>query len=143
MTQEKINSFINRIDNLRPVQKPKFGKMNVNQVICHCADAFRMAIGEMRAEEYGKVEPSEILALARAGKSVPVPKGFDQVKGEGTQPGEFLEDVATLKNYLIKFSKLPDDFIYAEHPFFGYMEKQRWDSLMEYHLDHHLKQFGV
>jgi hypothetical protein len=143
MTKEKKESFILRINNLTVEHKPLFGQMNVNQMICHCTDAFRMAIGEKRAEEYGNVNTVEIIALARSGKTAPAPKGFDQVKGEGTKPVNFEEDKEVLKKYINRFAGLPDDFKFAEHPYFGFLNWQRWDNLMDSHLNHHLTQFGV
>ncbi len=143
MKKEKIESFFSRINNLTPDQKALFGQMNVNQMICHCADFFRIAFGEKRAEEYGKINPVEIIALARSGKTALAPKGFDQVKGEGTKPIDFEEDRVTLKMYIALFAELPADFNFAEHPYFRIMNKERWEKLMDYHLIHHLEQFGV
>ncbi len=143
MTKEKVESFFSRINKLTPFHKPSFGQMNVNQMICHCTDAFRMAIGEKKAEEYGKVNPDEIIALARSGKTAPAPKGFDQVRGEGTKPVGLQEDKEALKKYITRFAGLSDDFKYAVHPYFGFLNRQRWENLMDSHLNHHLKQFGV
>jgi hypothetical protein len=33
--------FLERIDNLSEKSTPKFGKMNVSQMICHCTDQIR------------------------------------------------------------------------------------------------------
>lgn len=52
MTEEQIHQFFIRIDKLTSYHKPSFGKMNVNQMICHCADFFRMAKGTKVPEEY-------------------------------------------------------------------------------------------
>jgi len=43
MTKQQILDFISRIDNLTSVKKLKFGKMDVNHMVCHCTDFFRMA----------------------------------------------------------------------------------------------------
>ena len=143
MTKEKTQIFFSRIDKLVPEQKALFGQMDVNQMICHCTDLFRLAIGEKKSEEYGKVNPAEIVVIARSGKTAPAPKGFDQVKGEGTKPVNFEQDKLILKKYITLVSELPEDFIFAEHPYFGKINRKRWESLMDYHLNHHLKQFGA
>lgn len=143
MTKEMLESYFLRIDNLTPDKKALFGQMNVNQMICHCTDLFRLAFGEKRAEEYGKVNPNELIEMVRLGKTPPAPKGFDQVKGEGTKPTDFQDDKVTLKNYLSIFSELPLEFKFAEHPYFGNVNRERWENLVDYHLNHHLKQFGV
>ena len=143
MDKNKIDTFFSRIDILTTDHKPLFGQMNVHQMICHCADQLRLAFGEKRSTEYGKVDPNEIIALARAGKTAPTPKGFDQVKGEGTKPTNFEEDKNILKSYIIKFAETAEDYNFSEHPYFGIMNKQRWENLVNYHLNHHLVQFKV
>ena len=142
MTKDRIEGFFLRIDKLTLQHKALFGKMSVHQMICHCADQIRMSLGEKKSTEYEKVDPKEIIALTRSGKTVPTPKGFGQVEGEGTKPVDFNEDKETLKKYIDRFSELPIDYEFSEHPYFGNMNRKQWESLVNYHLDHHLKQFG-
>lgn len=143
MTKDQLETFFSRIDKLTKNRMSLFGKMNAHQAICHCTDQFRMAFGEKKAEEYGNVDSNKLIALARAGKTVPTPKGFDQVKGEGTKPVDFEKDKKLLKKYIIKFSKLPTNYKFSEHPFLGNISRKRWEELVNYHLNHHLNQFGV
>jgi len=143
VTEEQIQIFNSRIDELTLAHDPAFGKMNVNQMICHCADFFRMAIGEKKANEYGKVNPDKIRAIANSGKSAPAPKGFGQVEGDGTKSTNIENDKLILKEYVLKFSTLPKNFNFAPHPYFGNLDHERWIKLAVYHLDHHLKQFTV
>ncbi len=72
--------------------------MNIHRIICHCTGQFRLAFGEKLSDEYGKVNMDDLLALVRTGKTATTPKGFDQVKGEGTKLVNFEEDKETLKN---------------------------------------------
>ena len=81
--------------------------------------------------------------LMRSGKTAPAPKGFDQVKGEGTKPVDFNEDKVTLKKYITKYAEQPGDFKFSPHPYKLDMDRNGWDNTIVYHLDHHLKQFGV
>lgn len=140
-TKEEIQDFHNRIDKLDLSKDPLFGQMNVNQMVCHCADFFRMAMGYKKAEEYGIADPKEIIALSRSGKTAPTPKGFGQIEGNGTMPTDFESDKMILKEFILEFSEFNKDF--AEHPYFGMMERKSWSELAVYHLNHHLKQFGV
>lgn len=64
-TEQQAQEFFTRIDKLSPGLKPKFGKMNVNQMVCNCADFFRMAKGTKKAEQYGVVDLNEIVKLSR------------------------------------------------------------------------------
>lgn len=143
MTEEQRTSFYQRIDSLSPEQKAHFGKMNVSQMVCHCTDQLRLALGTLKPQEYGKLTPKEIFAFYNAGKTVPTPKGMDQIAGEGTRPTTFVADIKTLKQHIAEFSKLDDNFEFGEHPYFGMLNKEKWSSLTVYHLDHHLKQFGI
>ncbi len=143
LTKAQIQEFFTRIDNLNSGLKPKFGKMDVNQMVCHCTDFFRMAKGSKKAEEYGVVDPKEIISLVRSRKTSPAPKGFGQIEGGGTLPTELDNDKRILKEHILEFSKLEKDFEFAEHPFFGKMNRERWIEIAVYHLNHHLKQFRV
>ena len=143
LTNEQIDQFFERIDKLHSSIEPSFGKMNANQMVCHCTDFFRMAKGTKKAEESAKVNADEIIALTRSRKTVPAPKGFGQIEKEGTAPTHFKNDVATLKEHILEFSTFDDHFEFAEHPYFGNIDKNRWSQLAIYHLNHHLKQFGV
>ena len=136
-TEEQIQAFFARIEKLDSSFKPKFGKMNVNQMVCHCTDFFRMAMGAKKAEEYGVIEPKEIIALARNRKTAPAPKGFGQIEGEGTLPTHLENDKKLLKAHIIQFSQLDEDFEFTEHPYFGIIGRERWVELAYYHLNHH------
>lgn len=117
--------------------------MNVNQMVCHCADFFRMANGNKKPKEYGAIPPNEILKLYNARKTVPAPKGFGQTEGDGTSPTDLESDKKILKEYILEFSKIDQDYEFAEHPYFGNLDLKRWVELVVYHLNHHLKQFNV
>ncbi len=143
MTEEQISRFFQRIDNLTTEHTPLFGKMNVHQMVCHCTDQIRLAIGTIRAEVYGQVHPEEIIALSRSDKTVPAPKGMGQVEGGGTKPTNLAEDLEILKQHISEFSKLDDNYNFQPHPYFGSYDKKQWKRLTAYHLDDHLKQFNV
>lgn len=143
LTKNQIKQFFDRIDRLTRSQKPLFGKMNANQMICHCADFFRMAKGTKMALEYNTANSDEIIALAKSRKTVPTPKGFGQIEGQGTQPTNFDNDKEVLKNFISEFANFDEAFEFAEHPYFGKMTRKEWDNLAAYHLNHHLKQFNV
>ncbi|MCC9137032.1 DUF1569 domain-containing protein [Pontibacter silvestris] len=143
MTEEQIQQFFQRIDNLQPTTKALFGRMNANQMVCHCTDQIRMALGAKKAKVSEKVNPEEILLLAKAGKAIPTPEGFGQLEGDGTNPTDFDHDVWLLKEHITAFSELKDNFEYAPHPYLGQLDKKNWNNMVTYHLNHHLKQFGV
>lgn len=143
MTEILIQQFFERIDNLTINSKASFGKMNVNQMVCHCTDFFKMVNGTKKANAYGKINPMEATELAKSGKTVPTPDGFGQVEGDGTQPVDLDSDKKILKEHILEFSKFSEKYEFAKHPIFGDMDYKRWNGLSIYHLNHHLEQFGV
>jgi hypothetical protein len=143
MTETQIQQFFKRIESLTFESKPSFGKMNVNQMVCHCADFYRMAKGTKTANEYGKISQSDIIRLAKSGKSTPTPSGFGQTEGEGTQPTDLENDMRVLKEHILEFSNFNENYKFAVHPYFGNIDHKRWNELAVYHLNHHLGQFGV
>ena len=143
MTDEQIRYFSERIDQLTSKHKPLFGIMNANQMVCHCTDQIRLAIGTFMAEEYGTIDLDEILAISKSGKTVPSPKGLGQVEGGGTKSTNFVNDVKMLKEHILNFSQLTEDFHFKPHPYFGICNKDRWTAITIKHLNHHLHQFKV
>lgn len=143
MSEDQIRILFQRIDNLKIDQQAAWGKMNVSQMICHCADGVRMALGTKNPKVYGNISREKIIELAKAGKTVPTPEGYGQVEGDGTPATDFENDMQILKDLIMEFSKLKEDFVFPPHAYFGTLIRERWNDLVLYHLDHHLKQFGV
>jgi len=143
MKQEQVTTLIDRIDNLSVDSKAKFGIMNVNQMLCHCTDQLRHTLGLRIVDKQVNVNPTEIKNIAKAGRTVPTPKGLGQVEGDGTKPIDFISDRETLKRHIIEFSQLNDNFNFFSHPYFGDFDKLKWTNFTIYHLNHHLEQFGV
>jgi hypothetical protein len=143
MKEEEIEIIFQRLDQLKIDSIPLFGKMNAHQMVCHCTDQIRLALGTFMAEEYGRLEPKEVIALSKAGKTVPAAKGLGQVEGGGTKPINFSTDVKLLKQHILDFSMLNENFEFGLHPYFGHMTKEKWIRLTLYHLNHHFNQFGL
>jgi hypothetical protein len=143
MTEEQITILFQRIEKITNEHKASFGVMTANQMICHCTDQLRIALGTKTLGDQGTVDPLEIIKLAKTGRPVPTPKGLGQVEGDGTTPTDLENDKQILKKHITDFSKLPDDFDYPLHPYFGKIDKTRWTNLVVYHLNHHLGQFNA
>ena len=143
MTEEQAENILKRIDNLSIDHKGTFGVMTVNQMVCHCTDQIRVALGTKTLGEQGEFDPNEIINLAKTGRPVPTPKGLGQLEGDGTTPTNLENDKEILKSHILNFIKLPIDYDYSPHPYFGKIDKKRWTNLVIYHLNHHLGQFNV
>lgn len=142
------DTILRRIQDLKKDSQPIFGKMNVNQMLCHCADQLRMAMNFIiiplegnRISRYFKKQ------IALSFDSIPPEKieTLDQVnqEKEGTPPVGFEDDKVNLVKLLEYLTQSPDEYELQPHPMFGTLDKKQWGKLIFVHLDHHLKQFGV
>ena len=133
---------LDRIEQLTPQTEPEWGKMNVAQMLAHCAEVVEVSNGKhlrntpfmawlvkgiirnmvLSEEPYpknSKTHPQYVQAM---------PRDFE------TQKNRLLEALSKFKKGEGKVRK---------HPIFGEMtvEEQGWSAYK--HLDHHLRQFGV
>ncbi len=144
LDEEIRAGLINRINLLRENSKPKWGKMNVDQMIRHCILWNELSMGRIKSKQtflgilFGK------LALRRLLKDEkPVPQNMP------TLPFLIIKDHAgnleSSKQKLIEQLNeygQPDDHSII-HPFFGKMDKDQIGKLAYKHTDHHLRQFNV
>lgn len=142
MTTERKEEFINRIRTVSNDDIAKFGQMNVFQMICHCADQFRMLFGEIEGLKRQNVDLAKLKEMAARNETLPTVEGLDQVAGGGTKPTDFSKDKETLISYLNKFAECDEIHVFSFHPYFGVMNKSHWERLVDHHLNHHLNQFG-
>lgn len=147
--EQKRGEIIARINNLTSETKGMWGKMNVNQMICHCTDGLRGSLGELGSEvkdESNFLSRSLIkwlvLYIIQMPKEVPTSDRVNQMK-DGTKPTGFESDRKTLLEFIEKVSAKSDDFAWATHFKFGALNRNEWGILSYKHIDHHLKQFGV
>ncbi len=137
--------FTSRIDRLSPESKRQWGRMSVQQMICHLSDALKGTLGEIPST----FKPNFL--ASRLGHFIilnaPIPKGKASTVPEfqQTQPGDWTRDVATLKGYLerVVARARTADAVWGIHPRFGKLTREEWGKLLARHLDHHLRQFGV
>ncbi len=145
---ENLSNVVDRINLLHLDKKPLWGRMNVNQMICHCSDQILMAQGKIKIQYVGNFFSSKILKnLILLG--MPAPKGKVKTYKEldqfisGTKPTNFDNDRKLLISVIKNFEKEYPSEKSVTHPSFGKMDKSQWGRLIYIHLDHHLKQFGV
>lgn len=136
-----------RIAALSPASQAKWGKMNVNQMMCHVTDGFLMSTGERPLPDQSNFLGRTlikflVLNVINMPKEVPTAAGLDQMR-EGTKPGEFDDNRRAMIDALDRLLSLPDDHVWAAHPKFGPLTGPQWGKLGFKHIDHHLRQFGV
>jgi hypothetical protein len=145
--EQKRGAIIARINKLTPESKAAWGKMNVGGMLCHCADGIKMSIGEVAVADHSNFLFRTIVKTLVI-YVLPMPKGAptaDEINPavNGTKPADFEKDRQTLLESLEKICALPENHAWPRHPAFGKLSYRQWGILMNKHLDHHLKQFGV
>jgi hypothetical protein len=116
--------------------------MNVFQMICHCADQFRMLFGEIEGLKRQEVDLNKLKEISMRNETLPTVDGLDQVAGDGTKPTEFEKDKSILITYLNRFYDTDVKYKFSFHPYYGEIDKSQWERLIIHHLNHHLNQFG-
>ncbi|MBU2493204.1 MAG: DUF1569 domain-containing protein [Bacteroidetes bacterium] len=147
INQEYEIEMLNRLKWLDEKDKPRWGKMNVNEMVCHVSDQVRLAL-ELKSAEYAgnKIQEKFLKHLVLLG--VPAPKGKVETVKElkqgngGTKPIEFYSNKDELITLIKKFSVAFNERETVQHPMFGYLNKKEWGRIIYTHLNHHLKQFG-
>jgi hypothetical protein len=140
------DELVRRLRTMRPDSAARWGRMSAHQMICHLADAFRMANGDkVVSPASGLLQRSVIKWIALylplawpAG--IPTRPETDQAIG-GTKPLEFAADVAQVELLLMSFAS-SQSVACPSHPIFGAMSHRAWLRWAYLHTDHHLRQFG-
>jgi len=121
--------------------------MSAHQMVCHLADAFRMALGQKPVSPAAGLLQRTIVKWFALYVPLPWPAGIltrpeiDQ-EGEGTQPVDFAADVAQVEA-LLEAITATSSLGRLPHPTFGAMSAAAWLRWGYLHSDHHLRQFGA
>lgn len=152
MDEKKLNfvkhDFFNLVESLGAAAKPAWGLMNVQQMVEHMSDSFRVANGKtvekiatplenipkMKAFIMGDIPFKENTKNRRLPET-PLP----------TRNSTLKEALAELKkeitDFFIVFEKDPNKII--DNAIFGDLNYEEWVNLLYKHCIHHLKQFHV
>ena len=135
-----------RLASLSREDSARWGKMSVDQMICHLRDAFWVGLGEKNVAMVATPVPRRVMKWLALRVPVQWRPGFKSAPDvaqdvDGTRPVEFESDRAGLLSAVEQFcSRLPEPC--APHPFFGDMTADDWWRWGYLHADHHLRQFG-
>jgi hypothetical protein len=133
-----------RITTLTSQHTPRWGKMNVHQMIEHCSRCEDMYHGKLSIKRaflgrlLGTMMKKRILKNDMLfGRNAPTGRQLIISEMEG-------DIELQKKNWLKKIEQYSvynnDNFV---HPFFGPMTKEEAGVFVYKHIDHHLRQFGV
>ncbi len=135
--------LVRRYDKLNNQSRPQWGKFTVGRMVKHCADAIRMATGDLAVKP--KNGPFRNWLVRKLIIYVaPWPKGAPTAP-ELLPAGDPGLDVSRreLRAALDRLVAIGPDGPLAEHAAFGKLNGKDWGVLVYRHLDHHLTQFGV
>ncbi len=143
--KETLNEIVARVNRLQPTSQRQWGKMDVAQMLAHCANTMDMASGRLNRPRIfiGRI-------LGRIAKPIftnekPFSKNSPtDEKLRIADQREFAREQERLKSGVLQFHEGGESKCSQHpHPFFGPLSPQEWARGMYKHLDHHLRQFGV
>jgi hypothetical protein len=145
-TKEVSDSIILRINNLTPTTTPKWGQMNVSQMLAHCNVTYEMVYenNHKKPNAFMKFILKLLVKPKVVGES-----GYEQNSRTAPQfivsdSKDFEAEKKRLIDFINKTQQLGENhFEGKESHSFGALNKTEWSNMFYKHLDHHLTQFGV
>ena len=139
---------IGRLRHVTPAHRARWGRLNAHQMLCHLADACRVALGERDAAP-GAMPAAKrhFVRLVAFHTPLPWPRNLHTMAEvdparQGTRPGDFDADLRTAIELLTRVAT--DSGIDGHpHPMFGPLSRREWLRWAWMHTEHHLRQFGV
>ncbi len=136
-------AVLTRIERLTADAPPRWGRMNVGQMVVHCDLQLRLALGELTAAPMrtpvGSFPLKQlVLYLLPTPRSVPT---MPELRDPPT--GDWRRDLDQLRTDIGRVAALDRGIPWPRHPAFGDLTPSQWGRLILKHLDHHLRQFGA
>ncbi len=141
--EEVRGELLSRLDRVTAGSRPRWGKMNAEQMLAHLVEAMRMALGEFNTR------PKRMLTRYPPLRQLfvywlPWPKGAPTARELLPLDRREIEDskreLARLVNVI---AERPSEAAWPDHPAFGKLSRRGWGVLGWRHIDHHLRQFGL
>lgn len=140
-----LDAMLRRIESLRPDATRRFGKMGIAQMLAHCQQPLRVALGELPLKRmligilFGRLAKKKLMSPAPWKPGMPTAPEF-VVK----DARDFDREKQALLALVHRFGEGgPSKLTQKPHPFFGPLTPGEWQLLQWRHLDHHLRQFSA
>lgn len=142
-----VHVLMNRITNLNPDSQPRWGKMQVGEMLAHLNVMYEMTF---EPEKYPK--PGGIMKYflrwfvkPKVTNDEPYKRNMPTAKSfKIAHKTDFEAERTRLLKYLQRVLELGDShFQNKESHSFGKLTAGEWNNMFYKHLDHHLSQFGV
>ncbi len=138
-----VNQLIERINNLDENSQALWGKMNVSQMLVHCAYAFEdvspkaSIISQLLIKLFRR---STVIGSKPYRKNMATAKAFSTLN---KNPDFDIEKERLIRGISRIHHLGVDHFDNRRHTIFGRLSADEWNTFFSKHLDHHLRQFGV
>jgi hypothetical protein len=133
-----------RLQRLSPEHPPRWGRMSVDQMLCHLSDYFDLALGRTTAKPWGNALTQTAARWLVFTLGMRFPKNVRTLpEFKQTSPEVFDRDHARVRECLEEFHQRRDCSEWPRNPVFGKLTSAQWGRLAWLHVDHHLRQFGV
>ena len=136
--------LFDRLERIHPAQAALWGHMSAPHMLAHLCDQMRMPFNDNPSGRIPGVPRNRVLRTLIL-YFVPWPKATIHGPPEAfhSKPGNWSNDLATLRELVDHFRNAPPDREWPHHPNFGRMSRREWGVFCYRHFDHHLRQFGV
>jgi len=139
--------LVDRLRHVTPQSVRRWGRMMPQEMVCHLADAYRHAMGEIAASRADTLLSRTVIKSVALWLPMPWPPGYPtrpevDPQRAGTKPGEFLRDRDQVETDLYRFIDAVHRGAMAPHSIFGAMSAREWLRWGWLHADHHLRQFS-
>jgi hypothetical protein len=140
-----LESLVTRLGKLHPERPRAWGRMTPNEMLCHLADSFEVALGERAFTPTDTWMQRKVLRYIALHTSFAWPHGVKtppevQQGAGGTRPAGFEQDRVRVVALLRRLAAEGRD---RNHPGLGPLTKEEWLIWGYRHTDHHLRQFAL
>lgn len=140
-------SYINRINALKPETQPKWGSMTADRMLAHCNVTYELVYEPQKHKKPNAFIGFVIKIMAK--DMVTNDKPFKKNLGTGPQfkisdSRNFEHEKKRLIGFIQKTQQLGPAAFDGKASFsFGKLSTTQWNNMFAKHLNHHLEQFGV
>lgn len=147
LVKKDFEEITGRINSLNTKSPRRWGKMNLEQMLAHCSDQVRLALGQKEPHEKPTFINQNIMKyfglwLPRIPlRNLKAPADMNQ-QFFGSPSADIETEKTKLLNLLNAVIVLPADYALHPHPMYGKLNRRQWGRFMYVHIDHHLRQFS-
>lgn len=141
---ENYNEILNRIKAVDENSMPLWGKMDVAQMLAHCAGPLQVSLGKLTLKKPNLVFKL-MLSIFKSSlyNDKPWKHGLATAKEyKVLEPKQCNAEKAALLGLVDEFHSKREQRKWPSHPYFGDFTTEQWGKMQYKHLDHHLRQFG-